>query len=240
MAYSNEITCNYKIYESGVFNLSQVTTNTSKPNHLASPDVIVDNKNQQIIMYFHCPYNNKCTNQSTFYAISTDGINFVMQNENIIYPYFRYFCHDENEYGIAMNRTQNSSYTSLMKRNKLNKNFEEICRILPNSRHACIFKIYDKLFVLYSIVGDCPEHIYICELVIDKTIETKNETSLIMPKLDYEHFNNVPKKSTYGMSHNAMCQLQDPYVYIENNIIYVLYVVAGEKGIAISILHGII
>lgn len=244
MAYSNDIIANYKIYEGGVLNLSQLNINDknfNNTNHIASPDVIVDNENKKLIMYFHCPYNNKLTSQSTFYATSIDGLTFTVHNEHIIYPYFRYFIYNNEEYGLAMNKIENSSYTSVMKRNFMTNKFEEINQILPNSRHTCVTTINEKIYVCYSIVGDCPEHIYMCELEINNLnlIRTKNTFSLIAPELQYEHSNKKPTKSEYGISHNAVCQLRDPYVYIENNNIYILYTVSGEKGIAIAVIYDL-
>lgn len=239
MAYSDDVTANYKIYEGGVLNLSQLNKNFNKPNHLASPDVIINNENKTIIMYFHCPYNNKLTSQSTFYATSFDGLTFNVHNENILYPYFRYFTHDNEKYGLAMNKIGNSSYTSVMKRNFITDKFEEICQILPNSRHTCVTTTNKKVFICYSTVGDCPEHICMCELEIDNNfIRTKNNFSLILPELQYEHSNKKPTKSEYGISRETVCQLRDPFVYVENDIAYILYTISGERGIAIAIIYN--
>ena len=48
-------------------------------NHVASPDVHVDDENQQIIMYFHAPTNNPDGQndlQKTFVATSDFGLDF--------------------------------------------------------------------------------------------------------------------------------------------------------------------
>ena len=61
--------------------------------------------------------------------------------------------------------------------------------------------------------------------------------SLIYPELDYEHNNLIPIKSKYGGVYHEINQLRDPYVYIENDDIYILYSICGEKGIAIAKLN---
>ena len=44
--------------------------------HVASPDVLVDNENQRIVMYFHGPQMGDPNNQKTFVATSKYGLNF--------------------------------------------------------------------------------------------------------------------------------------------------------------------
>ena len=44
--------------------------------HVASPDVMVDNANQRIVMYFHGPQMGDPNNQKTFVATSKYGLNF--------------------------------------------------------------------------------------------------------------------------------------------------------------------
>ena len=44
--------------------------------HVASPDVLVDNENQRIVMYFHGPRKGDPNNQKTFVATSKYGLNF--------------------------------------------------------------------------------------------------------------------------------------------------------------------
>jgi hypothetical protein len=98
--------------------------------------------------------------------------------------------------------------------------------------------INNKLYIFYSIVGDCPEHIYVSELIKDNNkfyILEKN--SLINPTLEYEHNNLIPIKSEYGGVYKSINQLRDPYVYIEDDDIYILYTVCGEQGIAIAQLY---
>ena len=46
--------------------------------HVASPQVLIDDTNQQFVMYFHAPteHDGEDRGQSTFAATSSDGLNF--------------------------------------------------------------------------------------------------------------------------------------------------------------------
>jgi len=83
-------------------------------NHIASPDVMVDDKNRRIIMYFHAPsqVSGRMKNeQKTFVAVSRDGLDFN-QVSNARQPfgirpvtlgtaYFRVFTWHGNTYAIG-------------------------------------------------------------------------------------------------------------------------------------------
>lgn len=226
MAYSNNILGPYTLYEYGVLHLK----NTIGYNHIASPDVIVDETNKRLVMYYHCPYNNGKTSQSTFYAYSFDGLLYNSEYINILHPYFRYFKYNEEEYGIAMYKQKGSI---IYKKNNIE--YEEYGELLPKSRHTSILVHNSKIFVFYSIVGDCPEHICYSEILkINKNkIKTGIKNSIVKPEYKYEHDDKKPKISKYGSSTDKVNQLRDPYVFKDDDKIYLLYTVCGEKGIAI-------
>jgi len=51
-------------------------------NHLASPDVLIDDVNQRIVMYFHGPnQGDGPSGQQTFVATSSNGLNFNLPSE---------------------------------------------------------------------------------------------------------------------------------------------------------------
>ena len=167
---------------------------------------------------------------------STDGINFVSTNNIIPYPYFSCFNYKKKKYGLAMKMKSNQIIYNY---NTNNNKFIEFCNLLPDTRHCFIKEINKKLYAFYSIVGDCPEHICYCEIIYNKNnfIALENK-SLIFPELEYEHGNTLPIKSKYGAEYKKINQLRDPYIYIENDIVYILYTTCGEQGIAIAIIHN--
>lgn len=225
LAYSDNIEHGYKIFEGGVLNISQIYGY----DHLSSPEIIVNHETSEIELYYHCPYkHNKIDPQSTFCARSNDGINFVSdKNMCFPYPYYRQFKHNNNIIGLAMEKIQNESHTVVFYNNKTKK-------ILKMSRHVSMFILNNTIYLLYSTVGNTPEHIQICQLLIhEDNCYTVNESSLFFPTLEYETSGKKPTQSKYGMS-NGICELRDPYAYIEDTDIYILYTVGGEKGIAIA------
>ena len=241
MAYSNNITGPYTLYENGVLHLD----NIPGYNHLASPDVHIEN--EKICMFYHCPYKNGKTPQSTFYAYSNDGLNFISETENIIHPYFRKFSFKNDIYGLAMKTINCNTITPELEREncksvtvvfkKTNNIWNEIAEILPFSRHSCIFIINSTIYVFFSNIGDNPEHIKVGELIINQKnniCNIINIKSIIKPELYYEHHNTPLIKSEIGRAKDYVRQLRDPYVFKDENDIYILYSVCGEKGIAIA------
>ena len=68
--------------------------------HVASPDVHVDGRNQEILLYFHGVYAG---DQMTFLATSRDGLHFNAGTEVLGPFYFRVFAHQGWFYAIAKN-----------------------------------------------------------------------------------------------------------------------------------------
>lgn len=230
MAYSEEHMMGpYLLYNEGKGVLC--LENTPGYNHISSPDVVIDEQNKRFILYYHCPYNNGKAPQSTFIAYSKDGLHFESTNINISFPYFRHFEYKNEIYGIALNdRSRSVLYKHI------NGEFVEYEKIIPikNTRHSCALTYNDKLYIFYSVVGDCPEHICVCELeIIENTPIVKKNRTLVYPEFEYEHANLTPIPSKYGAEYNKINQLRDPYVYVENEQFYLFYTVCGEKGIAL-------
>ena len=57
MAYADKLTGPWKIYEGGVMDLAQITKAglSWAPDHVASPEIWIDNEHQELWMYFHTP-----------------------------------------------------------------------------------------------------------------------------------------------------------------------------------------
>jgi hypothetical protein len=84
-------------------------------------------------------------------AESLDGLTFNSKNINISHPYFRYFEYESNVYGIAM-----KGHIGQIVYKFENNKFVDYCDLLPKTRHCHVKYINNKLYVFYSIVGDCP------------------------------------------------------------------------------------
>jgi hypothetical protein len=86
MAYSDSLTGPWKVLtEPGVLHMD----NAPGSRHIASPDVMVDADASQLRMYFHQPVEGQ--GQRSFVALSTDGLNWQVQEQILGMFYFRVF-----------------------------------------------------------------------------------------------------------------------------------------------------
>ncbi len=197
--------------------------------HIASPDVWVDHNNRQIRIYFHGRL--KDGRQCTRVALSSDGINFTVQPNNIGAPYIRIFRHQEWFYALAMP-------AQLSRSNDGMANFATGPQLTNESiRHHALLKHQQQWFVFWSRVGDSPERILGSKLVTDgdwmewRFYET---FEVHQAERSWEGADQIVSASEYGSSMQAVNQLRDPAIFVENERIYLLYSIAGEQGIALG------
>jgi hypothetical protein len=196
--------------------------------HIASPDVHVDEENTQIVMFYHGL--EKFGTQSTRVAISTDGINFRSTSKVIGRPYFRQFKYKNTYYGMAM--------PGLIYKNTGNVDeYTEVKRLFPNKiRHSGLFLTNNTLNVFYTLVGDIPERIYLSTIELSDDVSDWTESPPIevtRPTLDWEGVNLPLQHSSRSAINMPVNQLRDPYIFKDNEDMYLLYTVKGEKGIGI-------
>jgi len=99
LAYADDLQGPWKIYKSGVVQAKDTGWN---PDHIASPDVLVDDERRGIRLYFHTPiapapkssdpqYREKIASirQDSFVAVSKDGLDFKIHPESLGPSYFR-------------------------------------------------------------------------------------------------------------------------------------------------------
>jgi hypothetical protein len=212
-------------------------SNTFGVEHIASPDVHIDHDEQRIRMYYHQPAaaDSGFTGQVTWAALSGDGLNFQPQEEVLGRFYFRGFEHDGWHYALA--RHNNTSSIIYRSQDGLT-NFESGPLILPNIRHTALWKHEDNLYVFFSRVGDAPEHIMVSR--VENLYDDWNDwtftepQSVLLPEFDFEGVNEPIEPSVNGAANSAVHQLRDPAIFEEDGRLYLLYSVAGERGIAIA------
>jgi hypothetical protein len=197
--------------------------------HIASPDVHVDNENQKIILYYHGLEGPAF--QHSRVATSDDGINFFAREENIGRSYFRAFKNDGMTYALAMPGQFYRSADGL-------SNFEEGPRLFtPNMRHSAVIVRDDHLFVFWTRVGDAPESIMLSTIDLRKDWmdwTESQEVILLKPEFEWEGASARNEPSVRSTAYGKVNQLRDPALYVEDEIVYLLYAVAGESGIAIA------
>ncbi len=235
MAYSNDVagdtrTLNeqkYTVYENGTLKLDE----TPGHDHIASPDVHIDEENREIVMYYHTPYKDW---QYTFKATSKDGINFVSDDKPLGMFYFRVFKWKDRTFSIAKNKNTSGISYELIDDEWVAQKED----FIPMMRHAAVLVEDDKVYVFYTIVGEAPESIYCSELDIDNDWELKNTEVMLSPKYSYEGSDLPLTPSRFGSSTNVN-ELRDPCIFVNGYDKYLLYSTKGECGIAMTKLHNV-
>ncbi len=243
LAYADDLRGPWRIHEPGTLPLDH----TPFAGHIASPDVHVDHPNRRIVMYYHgCPNFDEAAPwpQVTCAATSPDGVNFTSRREVLCPLYLRRFDWRGRCYGIAMPGQFYRSDDGLT-------NFEALEPMITDAlcwptahqgesrkpRHFAVNVRGDVLRLFFSRTGDCPEHIMMSEVPLGDDWTQWQPTrpvSVVEPETDWEGAGCDRVASRGGAIHEPACQLRDPAVYEEGGRTYLLYSVAGERGIAIG------
>ena len=239
LAYADELGGPWTTYAPGTLQLEQSYFPTTCPPcapensyvHVASPDVRVDNARRQIIMYVH---GRDVGQQVTRAAVSTDGLHFKGRPEILGRPYFRTFRRDGFIYALAMPGVMYRSRDGLT-------GFEEGPRLFnPDMRHSAILQRPTQLFVFWTARGDAPERIWLS--TIDTTgdwmdWQESEPVEVLRPLRSWEGANLPVEPSRGGSIDEPVNQLRDPAIFEENGRIFLLYAVAGERGIGLAEVH---
>lgn len=242
LAFANELEGPWEIYRKGSLRIEESYFPTEPPErkvgsdirddnvpHIASPDVHVIEKNKEIRMYFHGLESKG--RQLTRIAVSRDGIHFKAKPEIITPSYLRVFHFNGYYYGMSM---PGIFYRSL---NGLNHFERGPILFSGKMRHSALRIVDNQLQIFWTQVGDSPERILLSciELTEDwSTWKSSAPIEVIHPVVEWEGGNLDAVPSERGPAYEKVCQLRDPAIYEENNKVYLLYSVAGERGIAIA------
>lgn len=253
LAYADNLHGPWKIYEPGVLNVKDIK---GTPDHVASPDAIIDDSKQEIRLYVHAPtaavlkstdpqYAEKIgeSKQDTFVAISKDGLNFRVVPEIIGEWYFRVWKWKDCYYAIARGGSplyrSKDGITPFEKapQSPFDKDPE-----FKKIRHTAVMLDGNMMTVFYSRIGDTPEHIMMSKVKLTPDWEDWRATkpvSFLRPETGYEGVNLPLAPSKVGMTIPRVNELRDPAIFQENGKTYLLYTVEGEYGIAIAELQKV-
>ena len=237
LAYADAIEGPYTIYRSGA--LHRDNTVFQGCDHIASPDVHIDEENRRFFMYFHGSYGG---GQATCWATSTDGVNYTPSDtlDKRNGAYFRVFWWNGHPYATYhgwISRAQTPEWTAAF--------IQRDTPLFPRKsdtdntgfpRHTANCLEGDTLTVYYSLYGDSPERIRksTVQLTDDWNDWHPSEpTEVIAPKYDFEGMDLPIRPSTGGLDRERVHELRDPAIYCEDGETWLLYSVAGEQGIAI-------
>jgi hypothetical protein len=228
LAYADTLTGPWKVYRPGTLQLAQ----SYFTDHIASPDVVVDNAHKQIRMFYH-GLTPEERSQHTRVAVSTDGLNFTATQKPVGKgsAYWRLFHYGDWWYALAMPGKLFRSRDGMT-------HFEAGPQLFPPTQvHNAPLVQGDTLTVFYTRTGDTPERILVSQVKLGpdwtqwKPTEPKE---FLKPELPWEGA-SLPLKATHiGALEGPENALRDPAVFQEADKTYLLYSIAGESGIAIA------
>ncbi len=241
LAYANALTGPWTMHEPGTLQIEQSHFPTSCPPcgngtgnpypHVASPDVHVIADRREIVMYVH---GRDVGPQVTRVAVSTDGVHFEGRPEILGRPYFRAFSHDDHVFALAMPGIIYRSRDGMT-------GFEEGPNLFhPDMRHSALLKRGSTLFVFWTERRDAPERIYVAQIDLGGNWRAWSATTpvdVLRPERPWEGADLPVEPSRGGAINVPVNQLRDPAIFEENGRVYLLYSVAGERGIALAEVH---
>ena len=239
LAYADALTGPWTTYEPGTLQLDQSHFPTTCPPcaparayvHIASPDVHVVDARREIVMYVH---GRDVGRQVTRVAVSTDGLHFAGRPEVLGRPYFRAFRHEGFVYALAMPGVMYRSRDGVT-------GFEEGPGLFnPNMRHSALLKRGNRLVVFWTERGDAPERVLAS--TIDLTADWRTWTAtppveVLRPERPWEGADLPVEPSRGGAIDVPVNQLRDPAIFEEDGRVFLLYAVAGERGIGLAEVH---
>lgn len=231
MAYADRLEGPWKVYVPGVLRIEQTPFPTNlKGGHIASPDVHVDHERRRFVMYFH-GLERLPNEQVTRVSTSADGLSFVARAEVLGLTYWRAFPFRGKTYAMAMPGQFYRSDDPL-------GGFEKGPLLFnANMRHGTVVVRGDQLKVAWTQVGDAPERIYLTTIDARGSWEgwTQSEpVEILRPGRDWEGATLPAEPSIRGAIEHPANQLRDPFFFEEAGRLYMVYGIAGERGLALA------
>ena len=260
LAYADELTGPWQIYEPGTLQLAQ-------SHFLSEPPAISDERLLEVeaerqasgVLYahdmrteltsthiaspdVHTDNGNRrfimyyhglagAGRQHSRVATSSDGIHFEAQPQDLGRTYMRAFQHDGMTYVMSMPGQFYRSRDGFTDFETGPMLFE------PNMRHAGLLKKENILYVFWTRVGELQESIMVSTIDISgdwQQWRNVGERVVLRPEFDWEGANMPLAPSMRSTAYGVVNQLRDPAIYEEGEDIYLLYVVGGESGIALA------
>lgn len=234
-------------------------------NHLASPDVIIDDINKKIIMYFHTGASFfvngiKQKKQVTWVTTAPYGLEFYKGIESVHLgdSYFRVFKYDDNLYALdngakiykALDNVNpwdtppKHDFTKPLWEVNSNHVFQNDIPVPSGQlrvRHTGTRVVGDTLHVFYSRRGELQEKIQLSTVDMSTNWTSWNPTyppiDILVPNPGWEGGHHKMVNSRKGASINKN-QLRDPDVFEDvDGQLYLTYTGNGEGGIGIAKLY---
>lgn len=240
MAYADKLNGPWIEYKGGVLNIEELI---DAHHHVASPDIFIDHQRKELRMYFHSPSYKK-KEQWTFLAKSNNGLDYSQYGSSPLAPfYLRILYYNNLFYGMSKGGNIWFSDSGLDHFTSLHNPFDRLLdnEIWHNSegsvRHVALYRRNKTLYIFFTRIGDSPEKILCGTINISAPQEdwkVSNIVTVVKPKMQYEGVNIKIKPSKAGASESEENGLRDPFIFEDENKLYMFYCVKGEYGIALS------
>jgi hypothetical protein len=224
----------WRTHEDGVLDLAD----SYFIDHIASPEVFVDDAAKSIRLYFHGRTGYKPDGgqiQGTRVGESSDGLTFTVREPLLGPAYFRIFRQDGAFYAFARTAELLCSPDGFQP-------FESLG--IPNGfpeaiRHVALWRRSEtEMTIFHTVIGESPEVIYTCPFRMDGDPSdwwAGNSIEIMRPEFDYEGVDLPLIPSERGAIDIRANQLRDPDIFVDDDgTIYMPYGIAGEAGIALT------
>lgn len=245
LAYADSITGTWMLHAGGVLDLSGFA---DAYDHIASPDIVIDDEQRQLRLYFHARSHTHGREQWTFAAVSDDGLHFrPAADKPLAAFYLKLFAWRGQLYGITKGGNLWRSTDGLSPFEPGDNPFDrslsdELWHNGPGSiRHVGLHLHGSQLAVYFSRIGDAPERILRSHIDLSDA-DWQNWTAsvpeeVLQPEEAYEGAGLPLQVSVSGPAHGPENALRDPHILAHIGENYMFYSVCGEQGIAVCRLH---
>lgn len=228
LAVADEVSGPWIVRPEGVLHLSQ----TPFIDHIASPDVVVDEDRREIRMYFHGVVHEPNHVQANGIATSADGLAFrVVTPTPFGRPYLRMFGYRGEWFGLAMPGHLYRSGDGLTSFTHGHLPFP------PRVRHLAVARDGDTLDVVFSRGHDAPERLLGTRIDLSGPWDTwsvDHVTEVLRPERVWEGVSLPVETSRWGAARDPLHELRDPALLVDDGETLLAYAVAGEHGIGLA------
>jgi hypothetical protein len=261
MAYADALTGPWTIHEPGVWHVKDSSLYRPQPDsasfggfntHFASPETFIDSANRRIVLWAHGWYTNgerwpaepqaaqawankNGYGQFTQSAVSSDGLNFTAQPAITKESYIRVFQRNGSLYGMSRLGVLLRARDPLASITVGPNAFRDTPYGSNRVRHVALVPRGDRLYVLFTVIGDAPERMYMSTIDMTQTWEDWKvgaPVDVMQPETDYECVRQPIAPSQVGDVAGDVRQIRDPHVLEDEGKTYLFYAICGEQGIA--------
>jgi hypothetical protein len=209
-------------------------------DHVASPDVHIDERGRRIVLYCHVGIR-KLRRQYSCAAYSPDGLAFSFEPEPLADFYLRMVRWRDDWIGMSKGGVlyrRAGDNGALQRLTTPAFPIRDLFANAPGSvRHVALACSGNMLEIYFTRIGDAPERVLRAEIDLGRPVRqwrAGNAVEVLRPELPWEGADLPLAPSRSGAARAPENALRDPAIFHEGGRTWLLYSVAGESGIAIA------